>query len=64
MSNNPADMTSNEKPKFLTENDMLKYEVAEMQKQLQYCYNRIRTLEAELFDLQREQSVNLGKSYS
>lgn len=62
MSNKPADTTS--ESQVLSENDMLRYEVAEMQKQLQYCYNRIRTLEAELFDLRRKQSVNSDKSQS
>jgi hypothetical protein len=56
--------TSEIKNQILTENDMLRYEVAEMQKQLQYCYNRIRILEAELFDLRGKQSVNSEESQS
>lgn len=62
MSSKQDDTTSDSR--VLTENDMLRYEVAEMQKQLHYCYNRIRILEAELFDLQRKQSVNSDKSQS
>lgn len=55
-------MTSN--PNTLTETDILKKNVRDLEEQLHNAYKRIDELTAQVIDLQREQSVNLGKSYS
>lgn len=55
-------MTSDTKP--LTEVDILKKNIYDLEEQLHNAYKRIDELTAELIDLRRQQSVNLGQSYS
>lgn len=57
-----AGMTSDPKP--LTEVEILKKNVFDLEEQLHNAYKRIDELTAELIDLRRQQSVNLGQSYS
>jgi predicted RNase H-like nuclease (RuvC/YqgF family) len=57
-------MTSNNENKPLTEVDILKKNVHDLEEQLHNAYKRIDELNAELIDLRRQQSVSLGTSYS
>ena len=58
------DMTfnENEHKRLLTEVDILKKNVYDLEEQLRNAYKRIDQLNSEIIDLQREQSVNLGRS--
>jgi hypothetical protein len=52
-------MTSKE---IMTEHDILRKNVADLQAELNHAYKRIADLTDQVIALQREQNVNLGRS--
>jgi hypothetical protein len=48
---------------IMTELDILKKNVADLQLELNKAYKRIAELNEQIIALQREQSVNLGQRY-
>lgn len=48
---------------IMTEIDVLKKNVADLQEELNKAYKRIAALTDEVIALQREQNVNLGQRY-
>lgn len=51
----------NEEKKLMTEIDILKKNVKDLEEQLRTAYKRIDQLTSELIDMKREQHVSLGR---
>ena len=45
------------KKEVISENDMWKKEIVEMQKTLQWCFTRIKELNDEIYDLKSQSSI-------